>query len=172
VTNTESKDDPETESQHDRKRPTKVVATVTVHRDEWEAACASACSLPTQQDNTSDDKTDLSEHALTGNGSDSLESNVSRPQTMMLLKDETTERSSKWIIDSGASICIANDKSWFSDFQKMTYTVGTANNGGLHIEGAGTVPLPLTTNNNDPVELELHNVAYARDARCNIISLS
>ena len=54
----------------------------------------------------------------------------------------------------------------------MIYTVGTANNGGLYIDGTGTVPLQLITDGNDPVELELHNVAYAKDARCNILSLS
>jgi len=172
VTNTESKDDTETEPQHARKRPTKVVATITAHRDEWEAACASARAMSIQRNGKPDDKTTLSKHALTGSGNDPLESNASHPQIMMLLKDETAERSSKWIVDSGANICIANDKSWFSDLQKVTYTVGTANNGGLDIEGAGTVPLQLITNDNDPVELELHNVAYARDARCNILSLS
>ncbi|EJP62031.1 pol polyprotein [Beauveria bassiana ARSEF 2860] len=91
---------------------------------------------------------------------------------MMLLKDEALERSHRWIVDSGANVCIANDKAWFSEFQKISYTVGTANNGGLHIDGAGTVPLHLITDGNDPVELELHNVAYAQDARCNILSLS
>ncbi|KAL6240198.1 hypothetical protein RBB50_012907, partial [Rhinocladiella similis] len=71
-----------------------------------------------------------------------------------------------------ANVCIANDKAWFSEFQKIRYTVGTANNGGLHIEGTGTVLLQLTTDGDEPVELELHNVAYAQDARCNILSLS
>lgn len=98
--------------------------------------------------------------------------NCLNPQTMMLLKDDAAERSSSWILDSGANVCITNDKACFSEFRKTTYTVGTANNGGLRIEGAGTVLLQLTTDGNEPVELELHNVAYAQDARCNILSLS
>ena len=106
------------------------------------------------------------------NSGESRLTNSFNPQIMMLLKDDAVERSSKWIIDSGANVCIANDKAWFSEFQKVIYTVGTANNGGLHIEGAGTVLLKLTSDKHDLVELELHNVAYAQDARCNILSLS
>ena len=170
---------PKLQSQHDPKHPGRIVATAILQRSEWEATCANAKS----SSNTANlnkgislkDETNVPEHESPGDplclGRPRLIDGLN-PQTMMLLKDDAVERSSKWIVDSGANVCIANDKAWFSEFQKITYTVGTANNGGLHIEGAGTVLLQLTTNGNEPVELELHNVAYAQDARCNILSLS
>lgn len=179
VKNTGSKDHPKPQSRHDPKHPGRIVATAILHRNKWEATCANAasCGKITNLDknNFMKNETNVPEY---DNLSDSLYPGRSRlmddlnPQTMMLLKDDAVERSSKWIVDSGANVCIANDKSWFSEFQKITYTVGTANNGGLHIEGAGTVLLQLTIDDNEPVELELHNVAYAQDARCNILSLS
>lgn len=178
VKSTRSKDHSKYDPQQDSRRPGKVVATDTLQRDQWEMTCAKTGS--------SDKTTNFEKASIEGkkptlerkdpDQSLSLEGsqfmNVLSPQTMMLLKDEALERSHKWIVDSGANVCIANDKAWFSDFQKIAYTVGTANNGGLHIDGAGTVPLHLVTDGNDPVELELHNVAYAQDARCNILSLS
>jgi hypothetical protein len=178
VRSTRSKDHSKNEPQHDPRRPGKIVATVTLQRDQWERTCAKTGSNdktmnleinpPIEGENTLERK--IPDNFLPPEGSQFM--NRLSPQTMMLLKDEALERSPNWIVDSGANVCIANDKAWFSEFQKITYTVGTANNGGLHIEGAGTVPLHLITDGNDPVELELHNVAYAQDARCNILSLS
>ena len=176
IKNTGSKDHPKPQSRHDPKHPGRIVATAILHHSKWEATCANADKI-TDPDKyaTMKDETTVPEYNGPGDSlcperprlMDSL-----NPQTMMLLKDDAVERSSKWIVDSGANVCIANDKAWFSEFQKITYTVGTANNGGLHIEGAGTVLLQLATDGNEPVELELHNVAYAQDARCNILSLS
>jgi len=42
----------------------------------------------------------------------------------------------------------------------------------MQIEGHSTVPLLLHLSDEQPVELLLHNVAYAPTARCNLISLS
>ncbi|KAM3559037.1 hypothetical protein ARSEF4850_004308 [Beauveria asiatica] len=177
VRSTRSKDHSKHDPQ-DPQRPGKIVATVTLQRDQWEKACEKTGS---SDKTTTSGKTPIGRKGNTlehKNPDDSLSlkgsqfKNVLSPQTMMLLKDEALERSHRWIVDSGANVCIANDKAWFSEFQKISYTVGTANNGGLHIDGAGTVPLHLITDGNDPVELELHNVAYAQDARCNILSLS
>lgn len=179
VKNTESKDQPKPQSRHDPKHPGRVVATAILDRSTWEATCANAklCDKITNLDNHSSMRDDINVPEYNNVG-DSLHPGRSRlmnclnPQTMMLLKDDAAERSSSWILDSGANVCIANDKAWFSEFRKTTYTVGTANNGGLRIEGAGTVLLQLTTDGNEPVELELHNMTYAQDARCNILSLS
>jgi hypothetical protein len=179
VKSTGSKDPPKSQSRHESKHPGRVVATALLHRSDWEATCSNARSsdktMNLDKYTTMRDKITIQGYDNTGNslylGQPRL-TDALNPQTMMLLKDDAVERSSKWIVDSGANVCIANDKAWFSEFQKVTYTVGTANNGGLHIEGAGTVLLQLTTDGDEPVELELHNVAYAQDARCNILSLS
>ena len=179
VKTTESKDHPKPQSRHDPKHPGRIVATAILHHSKWEAACENVKS--------SDKMTHLDKHTFVMDETNVPDYNRPgdflyprrprlidglNPQTMMLLKHDAVERSSKWIVDSGANVCIANDKAWFSEFQKIAYTVGTANNGGLHIEGTGTVLLQLTTDRDEPVELELHHVAYAQDARCNILSLS
>lgn len=179
VKDTGSKDHPKSQPRRNPKHPGRIVATAVFNRSKWEATCAnveSSDKITHPDKHTSmKNETNVPDYNRPG---DSLYPRRPRlidglnPQTMMLLKDDAVERSSMWIVDSGANVCIANDKAWFSEFQKITYTVGTANNGGLHIEGTGTVLLQLITDGNEPVELELHHVAYARDARCNILSLS
>ena len=102
------------------------MATAILHRSKWEATCANAesCDKITYLDKHSSmkDETNVPEYNNLG---DSLYPERSRlmnclnPQTMMLLKDDAAERSSKWILDSGANVCIANDKAWFSDSRKL-----------------------------------------------------
>ncbi|KAL6240319.1 hypothetical protein RBB50_012757, partial [Rhinocladiella similis] len=121
VKNTGSKDHPKPQSRHDPKHPGRIVATAILHRSKWEAKCANGGS--------SDKITNLDKHTSMkdesnvpkyNNSGDSLYPRRPRlmdglnPQTMMLLKDDAVERSSKWIVDSGANVCIANDKAWFS----------------------------------------------------------
>ncbi|OAQ57917.1 integrase core domain-containing protein [Pochonia chlamydosporia 170] len=178
VKSTRSKDNSKYHPQQDARRPGKIVATVALQRDQWETTCAKI-GPSERTTNVEKPSTEGIEFALERKNPESPLSlgapqllNVLSPRTMMLLKDEALEPSHKWIVDSGANVCIANDKSWFSEFQKIAYTVGTAGDGGLRIAGAGTVPLHLITDGNETVELELHNVAYAQDARCNILSLS
>lgn len=72
---------------------------------------------------------------------------ISSPVTsqIMMILSEPGKPNDAWIVNSGANICIANDKSWFSDFRPLTYQIGTAdtlsNSNGLKVEGSGNVDL-------------------------------
>ncbi|KAH0166409.1 hypothetical protein KCU67_g4321, partial [Aureobasidium melanogenum] len=91
----------------------------------------------------------------------------------MVLHQSDDLQGNTWIADSGASLCITNDKAWFKDFRVFSFPMGTAaSDEELRIEGGGVVVLHLDIGDGQPVQLELHNVAYAPDARCNILSLS
>ncbi|SMY29126.1 unnamed protein product [Zymoseptoria tritici ST99CH_1A5] len=94
---------------------------------------------------------------------------------MAIIKGEVGDCLSSTILDSGASIVLVNDKSLFTDFREIRYTVGTANDpDALTIEGGGTVSFKLFDQEDpdEPTILTLGNVAYAPDARFNIISVS
>ncbi|SMR63769.1 unnamed protein product [Zymoseptoria tritici ST99CH_3D1] len=98
-----------------------------------------------------------------------------QPRVMAIIKGEVGDCLSSTILDSGASIVLVNDKSLFTDFREIRYTVGTANDpDALTIEGGGTVSFKLFDQEDpdEPTILTLGNVAYAPDARFNIISVS
>ncbi|KAK4546904.1 hypothetical protein LTR36_001636 [Oleoguttula mirabilis] len=77
------------------------------------------------------------------------------------------------IKQSGANICIVNDKKWFKEFRALDFTIGTADEDvQIRVEGGGTIELPLCVDGEETVDLVLTTVAYAPNARCNILSLS
>ncbi|KAK1050401.1 hypothetical protein LTR74_017041 [Friedmanniomyces endolithicus] len=99
------------------------------------------------------------------------EADISR-RTMMMLHDAEIQ-SSATIIDSGANICIFNDKSLFNDFRELRMPVGTAEEDSqIEILGGGTVTLHLVVAGEETVDIVLTAVAYAPSARCNIVSAS
>ncbi|KAG9512183.1 hypothetical protein KCU93_g10402, partial [Aureobasidium melanogenum] len=93
--------------------------------------------------------------------------------TMVILQEVVDLEGNAWIADSGASLSITNDRAWFNEFRSFTLPMGTAaSDEHLLIEGGGTVTLLLDIGDGQPVELEIHNVAYAPSARYNILSIS
>ncbi|KAG9511488.1 hypothetical protein KCV07_g10138, partial [Aureobasidium melanogenum] len=98
---------------------------------------------------------------------------IKLPRALMMIKDMEVD-SDRWILDSGANICIVNDKKWFTHYRSFSYPIGTANvEDTLHIEGNGTVSLSVSTGQGDEsIQFEIHHVAYAPAARCNIVSVS
>jgi hypothetical protein len=82
-------------------------------------------------------------------------------------------KSSMWIVDSGANICIVNNKNLFTDFRALEYEIGTADDGnGIQVLGGGKVTLTLCVDGEETADLNLTTVAYAPSARCNILSMS
>lgn len=77
-----------------------------------------------------------------------------------------------WIIDSGANVCLCNDKKWFKEgsFRPLNKPIGNANDSkGMRIEGMGIVNLFLYVKGEKIVDLELTFVAYVPLVRGNII---
>lgn len=93
-------------------------------------------------------------------------------KTIMTVHDRQV-KSSIWIVDSGANICIVNDKSLFTDFRTLSYKIGTADDdNGIQVVGGGNVTITLCVDGEETADLNLSTVAYAPNARCNILSMS
>lgn len=50
--------------------------------------------------------------------------------TYMLVQDNTV-KSTEWIVDSGANICIINDKRWFTELFQSSFSIDTASSESL-----------------------------------------
>lgn len=78
-----------------------------------------------------------------------------------------------WIIDSGANLYVCNDKAWFSELFTFQSEVNTAGEGStMVIAGGGIVTLTLLDADGDPFRLQLNEVAYVPQSRCNLLSTS
>lgn len=78
-----------------------------------------------------------------------------------------------WIADSGANAHIANSIKWFQSVHAINMDVDTADEKtSLHIVGGGRVSLLLKNIDGDVCELELSEVAFAPDSKCNLLSMS
>lgn len=76
-----------------------------------------------------------------------------------------------WIIDSGASIHMCNDKSLFRNFvESFGNNVRVANGNQIPIKGYGNIILPLHSSSQD-MSLELHDVAFVPNLDTNLISV-
>lgn len=82
-------------------------------------------------------------------------------------------RKDTWLADTGANSHIVNDIKWFQDFTPLDMTIGTADGTtSMTIKGGGTVSLTILDSNGDECEVTLTEVAYAPEARCNLLSVS
>ena len=78
-----------------------------------------------------------------------------------------------WIADSGANAHIVNNAKWFTSFYPINMNIGTAKGeANLTILGGGRVSLSLRNDDGDTCELEISEVVFAPDSRCNLLSLS
>jgi len=85
----------------------------------------------------------------------------------------TASLSNLWICDSGAARHITNDSSLFTRLDPVTEAIGGCKKGSeLAICGKGTIDIVITDSNGNHSILELHDVRYAPDARCNLLSIS
>ena len=90
-----------------------------------------------------------------------------------LATSSSTIQRDTWLADTGANAHIVNDRKWFQDFIPLDWTIGTANDASsMHIRGGGTVNVVFKTSQGDDCEFSLSEVAYAPDARCNLLSVS
>lgn len=95
-------------------------------------------------------------------------------KTVMMVNSGAFHKTA-WIIDSGANVCLCNDKKWFKEgsFRPLNKPIGNANDSkGMRIEGMGIVNLSLYVQGEKTADLELTSVAYVPSVRGNIISVS
>jgi hypothetical protein len=84
----------------------------------------------------------------------------------------TTTLVEYWICDSGASRHITNDSTLFSQLEPCKEAIGGCKQGSqLEIIGKGTIEIFVTNTAGKQVILELRDVQYAPNARCNLLSL-
>ncbi|KAL7767857.1 hypothetical protein ACKLNR_002158 [Fusarium oxysporum f. sp. zingiberi] len=93
---------------------------------------------------------------------------------MCTTMSDNTARRDVVLLDSGADICVFNDKKWFLSIEPIETTVSSAEDGHLlFLQGGGTVRLLLQTPLSDcPTPLTIVSAAYAPKAKYNIVSLS
>ena len=80
--------------------------------------------------------------------------------------------SSKWLMASNASICIANSLHWFKQYYPLAHGANFTDASGLKILGGGTVKLTLEDDDGTPTTVALDNVAYSPHAPDNRLSIS
>ena len=91
--------------------------------------------------------------------------------TSLLTTSSTSISKNTWLADTGANAHVVNDMRWFTDFVPMNMNIGTANDAtSMRIRGGGTVAIQLVDLEGDICEVTLSDVAYAPDARCNLLS--
>lgn len=77
------------------------------------------------------------------------------------------------LLDSGADICIFNDKKWFRNLTALNVSVGSiGQDARLSITGGGDVSLVLVNESGATKSLTITDAALAPHAKYNIVSLS
>lgn len=77
------------------------------------------------------------------------------------------------LLDSGANICIFNDKNWFSELKSFDITVSAVEGSqNVNIQGGGSVQLTLLSSDGSKTPLTILQAAYAPNAKYNIISVT
>ena len=94
-------------------------------------------------------------------------------EAMELAKRDSNNatRTSKWRVGSSDNVCVVNDVHWFKNFHPLSHSAKLIT-GDMQILGGGDVVLPMCDARGNVALVELQNVAYAPDARNNILSVS
>lgn len=92
------------------------------------------------------------------------------PRCFILIPSDTELRHG-WVIDSGSTMHICNDKSFFFQLNmKRKGSISVANGNSVKIHGKGSVRLTLKRGNSKHT-VEIHDVAYAPDVKENLLSV-
>lgn len=77
------------------------------------------------------------------------------------------------MLDSGANVCIFNDRKWFSELKAFDITISAVEGSqNVHIQGGGSVIFTLLSSNGLKTPLTILQAAYAPRAKYNIISMT
>ncbi|KAH5782140.1 hypothetical protein HBI88_088490 [Parastagonospora nodorum] len=93
---------------------------------------------------------------------------------LALVDNKSDDMVNEWILDSGASMHLCNDRTKFVEFANLpNKTVRIANTkASLDITGGGTVLLNVETKEGKWNQIKLTNVLYSPDAMCSLLSIS
>ena len=80
--------------------------------------------------------------------------------------------SDNWILDSGASRHISNQRKSFKEYRTLTkpIPIWIANNSCIYATGEGSIPITMNVNNS-PRPCQINRVLYAQDIACNLMSI-
>lgn len=88
-------------------------------------------------------------------------------------KEASSRSKDAVLLDSGADICIFNDKKWFRNLTALNVSVGSiGQDARLTITGGGDVSLVLVNESGNQKSLTVTDAALAPHAKYNIVSLS
>lgn len=90
------------------------------------------------------------------------------PSNIAFLTHTQTKHADSWIIDSGATQHMCNNRSLFSDFQNLTMPITIANNTTMNATGKGTVQITTQSGKS----FTLTDVLYVPQLASNLISVS
>jgi hypothetical protein len=100
--------------------------------------------------------------------------NVNNAEALLALyDDQSADKTNAYVVDSGSSDHIVNDKRWFISYEKFAESREVRLGGArsLHAEGSGTIRLYIR-NQDRTVKLELKGVIFVNKMRRNLISVS
>ncbi|KAF4990463.1 hypothetical protein FGRMN_8456 [Fusarium graminum] len=90
-----------------------------------------------------------------------------------LAQESATAGRDTILLDSGADICIFNDKKWFSELKSLDISISAVEGSqNVHIQGGGPVTIHLMSTDEIKTPLTILQAAYAPNARYNIISMT
>lgn len=88
-----------------------------------------------------------------------------------LFQIRTQSAESQWIIDSGATAHVTNNKRLFESFEETKSKVTVANNSNENGNGKGTIGINLVNENGEHINAKLTDVLYAPNIHGNLISV-
>ena len=79
------------------------------------------------------------------------------------------ETSKPWIVDSGTSRHMTNQRDLFTEISLIDSVIHTANNGTIAAEGIGTVKVTVKNTKGKAIETNIHRVLYVPQCSENLL---
>lgn len=95
---------------------------------------------------------------------------VENNEFLFHINTESTD--DKWVVDSGATAHVSNNKQLFDSFTQTKGTVSMANNHNETVEGRGNINIDLVNTKGEKARVTLLDVLYAPNIQGNMLSVS
>jgi hypothetical protein len=104
---------------------------------------------------------------------DKIKEKATEAAIKMIQNEESQDAEMKWYVDSGASLHICSNLSFFRSIQFSKESFKVANGDKVIADGVGTVIIYIKSTNNESHKLVLRDVLYLKNQKfSNIISVS